>query len=409
MSKGLKPKIRFKGFEDEWEYSSFSETFSPLKNNTLSRTCLTTSSYGVKNVHYGDVLIKFGSVINIGSDELPTIINDFVPELSSQVVLQNGDVIFADTAEDEAVGKCSEIQGINNDRIVSGLHTIPVRPNKSFGKFYLGNFLNSKSYHDTLKPFMQGIKVLSISKNAFSQTYISNPKLKSEQSSIGEFFSTIDGLIKHTEREIGRLEKMKQASLQKMFPRPGTTTPEIRFSGFSEPWEETMIKDIAEITTGKSNTQDQIAEGRYPFFIRSDKPVRSNKFLFDCEAVITIGDGQIGKVFHYYNGKFDLHQRCYLIFNFINIDARYFFYYFSTFFYERAMKLTAKATVDSVRMEMISDMLIKYPENMLEQKAIGEYFRNLDSVISSKRQKLAKLRQIKQACLDKMFVNATEL
>lgn len=63
-------------------------------------------------------------------------------------------------------------------------------------------------------------------------------------------------------------------------------------------WEQRKAKELCSIGTGKSNTQDQVDDGKYPFYIRSDVPVRSNKYLYDCEAVITIGDGNIGKVFH---------------------------------------------------------------------------------------------------------------
>ena len=147
-------------------------------------------------------------------------------------------------------------------------------------------------------------------------------------------------------------------------------------------WEQRKAKDICSIGTGKSNTQDQVYDGKYPFYIRSDVPVRSNKYLYDCEAVITIGDGNIGKVFHYVNGKFDLHQRCYKMTDFQGIWGKYFFYYFSTKFYDRAMKMTAKATVDSVRLEMISEMDIKKPLQISEQKQIAEFFASLDNLIT---------------------------
>lgn len=147
-------------------------------------------------------------------------------------------------------------------------------------------------------------------------------------------------------------------------------------------WEQRKAKEICSIGTGKSNTQDQVDDGKYPFYIRSDVPVRSNKYLYDCEAVITIGDGNIGKVFHYVNGKFDLHQRCYKMTDFKDIWGKYFFYYFSTKFYDRAMKMTAKATVDSVRLEMISEMDIKKPPQISEQKQIAEFFANLDNLIT---------------------------
>ena len=147
-------------------------------------------------------------------------------------------------------------------------------------------------------------------------------------------------------------------------------------------WEQRKAKDLCSITTGKSNTQDQVEDGKYPFYIRSDVPVKSNKYLYDQEAVITIGDGNIGKVFHYVNGKFDLHQRCYKMADFKLLTAKYFYWYFSTKFYKRAMSMTAKATVDSVRLEMISEMDIKYPKSIDEQNQISTFLFDLDSLIT---------------------------
>ena len=131
--------------------------------------------------------------------------------------------------------------------------------------------------------------------------------------------------------------------------------PKLRFPEFKNDgeWEQKFVKDVCSIETGKSNTQDQDVNGLYPFFIRSENPVKSSKYLYDCEAVITIGDGKIGQVFHYINGKFDLHQRCYKMSDFQGVNGKYFFYFFSSHFYERAMRMSAKATVDSVRLEMI--------------------------------------------------------
>ena len=163
--------------------------------------------------------------------------------------------------------------------------------------------------------------------------------------------------------------------------------PRLRFKGFTEAWEQRKAKELCTIGTGKSNTQDQVDDGKYPFYIRSDIPVKSNKYLYDCEAVITIGDGNIGRVFHYVNGKFDLHQRCYKMTDFQDIWGKYFFYYFSTKFYDRAMKMTAKATVDSVRLEMISEMDIKQPSQISEQKQIAEFFDYLNNLITLHQRK----------------------
>ena len=180
--------------------------------------------------------------------------------------------------------------------------------------------------------------------------------------------------------------------------------PAIRFQGFTDAWEQRKAKELCNIGTGKSNTQDQVDDGIYPFYIRSDIPVNSNKYLYDCEAVITIGDGNIGRVFHYVNGKFDLHQRCYKMTDFQNVWGKYFYYFFSTRFYDRAMKMTAKATVDSVRLEMISEMNILKPTEINEQKKIADFFTHLDHLITLHQRKLEKLKNIKKSMLEKMFV-----
>lgn len=104
--------------------------------------------------------------------------------------------------------------------------------------------------------------------------------------------------------------------------------------------------------------------------------------MYDEEAVITIGDGNIGREFHYVNGKFDLHQRCYKMADFKDIYAKYFYYWFSVFFYYRATTMSAKATVDSVRQEMISEMDIKFPSDINEQIQLSNLFTELDNLIS---------------------------
>ena len=180
--------------------------------------------------------------------------------------------------------------------------------------------------------------------------------------------------------------------------------PKLRFPEFKNDgeWEQKFVKDVCSIETGKSNTQDQDVNGLYPFFIRSENPVKSSKYLYDCEAVITIGDGKIGQVFHYINGKFDLHQRCYKMSDFQGVNGKYFFYFFSSHFYERAMRMSAKATVDSVRLEMISDMPIYLP-SLKEQKRIADFLTSLDNLLAGTKAKLEQLIDHKKGLMQRLF------
>lgn len=181
-------------------------------------------------------------------------------------------------------------------------------------------------------------------------------------------------------------------------------TPKLRFSGYTDDWEQRRVSELCSISTGKSNTQDKVEDGEYPFYVRSPIIERSTKYLYDEEAVITVGDGVgTGKVFHYVNGKYDLHQRCYRIYGFSDeLNAHYFYHTFSKLFCKRVMAMTAKTSVDSVRLEMIADMKIPTP-TIEEQIKIGEYFDVLDHLIILHQRKLEKLQNMKKSCLQKMF------
>jgi len=187
-------------------------------------------------------------------------------------------------------------------------------------------------------------------------------------------------------------------------------TPNVRFKGFDDDWEQRKVSELCSISTGKSNTQDNVEDGQYPFYVRSSIIERSDKYLYDEEAVLTVGDGVgTGKVFHYVNGKYDLHQRVYRMYDFSDeLYSKYFYHYFSKNFYRRVMSMTAKTSVDSVRMEMIADMNICMPIRE-EQEKIGQYFDDLDSLITLHQRKCDEVRQFKKFMLPKMFPKSGEL
>lgn len=195
-----------------WEQRKLGKALVSLQNNTLSRADLSNETGVAKNVHYGDVLVKFGEVLNVSEENLPMISDESVLTKYKASFLQNGDVIIADTAEDSTVGKCSEIAGLNDDVVLSGLHTIPYRPIEKFASGYLGYYLNSSAYHNQLIPLMQGIKVTSISKSAMKDTRIVYPKSLEEQGKIGAYFSTLDRLITLHQRKCNTLKIIRISS-----------------------------------------------------------------------------------------------------------------------------------------------------------------------------------------------------
>ena len=176
-------------------------------------------------------------------------------------------------------------------------------------------------------------------------------------------------------------------------------------------WEIRKIDDIVKIQTGNRNTQDKIKDGKYPFFVRSQQVERINSYSFDGEGVLTAGDGVgTGKIFHYINGKFDYHQRVYLMHDFSknNIDGFYFYLFFSNNFYNRIMAMTAKSSVDSVRRDMIAEMYIILPPKP-EQTAIATALSNTDALLAELEKLLAKKHAIKTATMQQLLTGKTRL
>ena len=213
--KGQKvPEKRFPGFTDDWEQRKFGEVFDcTVPNNTLSRAELSYDEGTVLNVHYGDVLIKYGSVLDVQKDDIPRIPHRCREDFNG-TLLQDGDVIIADTAEDETTGKACEIGNLQGSAIVSGLHTMVCRPRNRMALGYLGYFLNSNAYHHQLLPLMQGIKVFSLSRSNIQKTSVSYPIAVKEQQLIAYYFSQLDNLITLHQRKLEEMKRRKKALMQ---------------------------------------------------------------------------------------------------------------------------------------------------------------------------------------------------
>ena len=389
------PRIRFKGFEEDWEQRKL-EDFGKATGGT-----------SIESEFSEDGIYK---VISIGSYSENSVYNDqgiraIKSGKTSNRVLNRNDltmILNDKTTSGNIIGRVLLIEE-------SGIYVYNQRTERieiyldEYDPVFLYEMLNAPNIREKIIKQAQGNTQIYVNWTAISLLEYMIPS-KEEQVKIGEYLHSISNLITLHQRKLEKLKIIKKSMLENLFPQNGEKTPKIRFSGFTKDWEQCKAKELCNIDTGKSNTQDQVDDGIYPFYIRSDIPVNSNKYLYDCEAVITIGDGNIGRVFHYVNGKFDLHQRCYKMTDFQNVWGKYFYYFFSTRFYDRAMKMTAKATVDSVRLEMISEMNILKPTEINEQKKIAVFFTHLDHLITLHQSKLEKLQKIKNSMLESMFV-----
>ena len=289
----------------------------------------------------------------------------------------------------------------NEAGIVSPAYTILrcKRPHSSL--FYDAYFHTDEFINHNLSKSVEGIRDgRQISYEAFK--WLGIPYCEpTEQEKISNLFAALNERIAKQRDLVESLKKYKRGVTEAIF------TKDLRFTTKGVPypqWDKKYVGDICKIQTGKSNTQDETSQGSYPFYVRSPIVRKSNRYLFDCEAVLTVGDGVgTGKVFHYVTGKFDLHQRVYAMTDFKIVSGKYFYYYFSHFFYDRVMRMTAKTSVDSVRYEMIDKMAIQIPCHE-EQQQIVSFLDCLEHSVIEAEKTLNLLEKLKSGCLQQLFI-----
>lgn len=268
-----------------------------------------------------------------------------------------------------------------------------------------------------LSRFGGGSGVPTLNRNDVHDCLVPIPEY-GEQKEIATALSDVDELILSLEKLIAKKRDIKTATMQQLL------TGKKRLPGFGkdkgykqtelgeipEDWDVDDIGKLVTVTTGDKNTQDRIDGGQYPFFVRSQTVEKINSYSFDGEGVLTAGDGVgTGKIFHYINGKFDYHQRVYLMHGFSDrLYGKFFYIYFSKYFYDRIMSMTAKSSVDSVRREMITGMPIFLPSPD-EQEVIANTLFDMDSEIDLLSNELEKTKAIKQGMMQELLKGRTRL
>jgi type I restriction enzyme S subunit len=420
MNKTNTPQIRFKGFTEAWEQRKFSLFFDcSIPSNTLSRANLSFEKGEIKNVHYGDVLIKFGAYIDVKKETIPCIIHANEENYRNQF-LQNGDVIMADAAEDETVGKASEIVNLGSLKVVSGLHTIVCRPREKKQPYFLGYYINSQSFHSQLLPLMQGTKVSSLSRTNLSKTYVCYPTNPKEQAQIGNFFRNVDNLITLHQRKCEMLQKTKKALLEKMFPQNGSAFPEVRFKGFTETWEQRKVGELLI----ERNVQAPMSR-EYPLmaFI-ANEGVAPKGDRYDRSSLVSDRDNKLYKTtdfgdFIYSSNNLETGSIGLNKFGKASISPVYSIFQptgiaDSDFLGRRLVRKDFINAMVKWRQGVIygqwriheSDFIkIEIPvPSLKEQRKIGIFLDSLDDLITLHQRELEKLQKLKSACLQKMFV-----
>ncbi|MEJ6076942.1 restriction endonuclease subunit S [Vibrio sp. 1-Bac 57] len=415
----------------------------------ISKNMKLINGFGFKPHQWSLHGIPIIRIQNLNSEE--AMFNYFEGKVDDKFHVHKGDLLFAWSGSKGSSFGARIWKGVP---AILNQHIFRVVPNAN-ALTPLFSFYILRQVQEQIEKMAHGFKssFVHVKKEDLSSTILPIPPIK-EQTAIANALSEVDLLLSELEKLMTKKQAIKTATMQQLLTgktrlpqfayfnsdelqegeleskaihqtssltssqTTGTTASQGQKKGtkpcelgeIPEDWEVDKIGSVLSITTGSRNTQDKLSNGQYPFFVRSQTIEHINTYSFDGEAVLTAGDGVgTGKIFHYINGKFDYHQRVYLMHNFgERIDGYYFYIYFSNFFYDRIMSMTAKSSVDSVRREMIADMLISLPSKK-EQTAIATILSDMDEEIQALSKRLSKTRQIKQGMMQELLTGKTRL
>lgn len=414
-------ETRFKDTEvgripEDWQLDRLQENFEFKANNTLSRDAL--SEFGIiQDVHYGDVLVKYGSHLDVQKDGVPYISDG---RFNASSFISDGDVIIADTAEDETVGKATEVLNVRNNKLVSGLHTMWLHPvnQEKYALGYLGYAFNASIYHNQLLPLMQGTKVTSVSKSAIKDTYIPIPP-KSEQTCIATALSKVDALISELGKLIEKKRAIKQGAMLQLL------TGKKRLKGFSEPWVEKKLGEVGVLTKQSVNPQmfpsTLFSEYSMPAFDNGLSPdfkygneMFSNRTVIDGETLLynklNVRQKRIWLVKEC--GQDSICSAEFLAFKSNDIFLDLLKYILSTNRVTKDFIDMSKGTSNSQKRIQPADFLnysIYFPKSGIEQSAIASVLSSMDNEISALEAKKAKYEQIKQGMMQQLLTGKIRL
>lgn len=415
MSEKKTPAIRFKGFTNGWnrrKLGDIGETF-----NGLSGKSKVDFGHGKGQfVTYMNVFLNAISDLNIlGQTEID----------SKQNAVKYGDIFFTTSSETpDEVGMSSVWLG-NKENIYLNSFCFGYRPIEQLNPYYMAFMLRSDTIREKIVYLAQGISRYNISKKGMMEIEVPIPSL-TEQEKIGEYLNNIDHIITIHQRKLTKLQLLKKSMLTKMFPKDGARVPEIRFQGFHGDWEQHKIGSLTNVLSASRVHKDEWTKDGVPFFRSSDvisafngkenekafisfklyeQLVKSSGKLEKNDILIT-GGGSIGIPYivpdntPLYSKDADLIWiKCSNKF-----DSKFLYTYFTSEpFRDYLNCISHTGTISHYTIEQVKETPIYLP-SIMEQKKIGEFFKNLCFNICIYHSKLSKLQQIKQAMLSKLFV-----
>ena len=423
--KSVVPRLRFAEFRETevWSNSSLEELYSFKATNSFSREQLNYEIGEVKNIHYGDIHTKFSSSFNIKEESVPFIKpTESLEKIKHDCYCEEGDIIFADASEDlNDVGKSIEIVSLNNQKLLSGLHTLLIRQKKLRLVIGFGGYLfKSSRIRAQIKREAQGTKILGISSARISRIDIAFPINKKEQQKIAACLTALDDLISAATGRLDALKQHKQGLMQQLFPAQGETVPRLHFAEFrdSGEWERKKLENIGEPLMCKRIFKSQTiinSENAVPFYKIgtfgrvADSYIScelyneyKSKYSFPNKGDILISaSGTIGRLV-VYNGEAAYFQDSNIVWLGHNeelIKNNFLFYCYSILNWQTSDGGIIKRLYNSD----LNNIKVCFPKAKKEQQKIAACLTALDDLISAQAQKIAKLKTHKRGLMQQLF------
>ena len=386
---------------EDWEVAKLGEKFRFISNNTFSRDFLCEDGE-IKNIHYGDVLIKYGSTLDVSQSDIPTINSELLPSYQLKCFAEDGDIIIADTAEDETVCKATELWNIGGKRVVAGLHTMWCRPaQNTFAIKFLGYFMNTSLYHNQVLPLIPPIE---------------------EQRRIASALTSIDNLIDSLDRQIAKKRDIKQGAMQQLL------SGKKRLKGFTEPWVEKKLGDVVTNSTGLTYSPNNVK--KYGTLVLRSSNIKNGKLIFEDNVFVEMSIPERAKVHTndllvcVRNGSKALIGKSAVItedaegmafgaFMTIlranGIEQIFLNYYWQTDFVQKQVRDNMGATINQITNADISDFDIYVPYSFTEQQSIASVLTFMDNELSALEAKRKKYEQIKQGMMQQLLTGRIRL
>lgn len=394
MSKNV-PKIRFKGFSGEWEEELLSKLVTFSKGSGYTKNDLVEK--GIPIILYGRLYTQYETSI--------TNVDTFVAEYKGSVLSQGGEVIVPASGEtSEDIARASVVCRPN---VILGGDLNILSPHTNINSAFLALSISNGVIWYELSKKAQGKSVVHLRNGDLAEVNLLYPKIE-EQTHIGNFFQKIDNLINLNQKKLNKLKKFKKACLQKMFPKKGATTPQIRFKGFSGEWEEKNISEIFKVTRGyvlaapktRPAPQDNYV---YPVYSSQTKDNGLmgyyNDYLFS-NAITWTTDGANAGTVSFRNGKFYCTNVCGVLLS----DEGFANPMVAEALNMVAWKHVSKVGNPKLMNNVMSEINVVLPPTIKEQYILSQFIQNCNNLIAKQETQLSQLKNIKKACLDKMFV-----